>query len=982
MPLAYRRILIGLVATALIAGAAACLTDTSESIADLIVAAHAAIQQRDNATAQQLAERILEQQPDHPEGLMLWAVAAAEQGKLEESLEHCRRVARSAEVYVDARCMAGNICLDAMGRISDAEKEFRMVLEADSDNLTAHDRLAHLLSLQTRTRELISHQLTMLRSGSLGNRVFTLARGDLLYPDPQLIERLRRTDPDSAGLILAEARHSMFWRDYPAAVELLKQAVQINPELIEGHARLGRAVMEAGSDTEIQDWYSALPATALNHPGICNTLGQLASQHGQPHEAARCHWEAVRGDPNLATANYQLGQVLIKLDRASDAKPFLDRAERLQQYAKALDPGAPPPAKPVLTNETLHRAAELAESLGLIWEAYAWSEMACHATRPPSWALTIRQRLKKRLPELSLERHVRSANPANKIDLREYPWPEFSSPAISPSDSQSVEKPTPVRFRSDAAVTGLNFQYNNGSNENFTGRARPYDFTGGGVAVLDFDVDAWPDVYFAQGCNLNDTSHDSASVDRLFRNHDGRRFNDVTFSAGIREVDFSQGVAIGDFDNDGFPDLFVGNLGRNRLLHNNGDGTFSDLSKNVTGDANRWTTSCLVCDLNADGWPDLYSVNYLSGDIRTIICRDETGAKESCAPQSLPASQDQIHLNTGDGSFHDVTGLSGIELPGGKGLGIVAGDFNGDRLPDLFVANDGVANHFFKNVTAPGATTPQFLESAVELGLALNREGNAEACMGIAADDFDGDGQTDLFVTNFIHETNTLYRHDLDSLYFDDVTRQSTLGIPSIRLLGFGTQSIDGELDGLPDLIITNGHVDDYRFRELPYQMPPQYFRNTGDLQFEEISGPGVSDYFQGEYLGRAMARLDWDRNGAEDIIITHLEQPVALLTNTTPSRGHFCAIRLHAVSTSRDAVGATVTVNSGGRRLTRQLTNGDGYQASNEQMLVFGLGDSSQVDDLNVLWPSGREDHYSNLPADSEYHLIEGAPRVMTRLR
>ena len=227
------------------------------------------------------------------------------------------------------------------------------------------------------------------------------------------------------------------------------------------------------------------------------------------------------------------------------------------------------------------------------------------------------------------------------------------------------------------------------------------------------------------------------------------------------------------------------------------------MSETIEGDSAQWTTSCMICDLNQDGMPDLYSVNYLSGDIRTRICRDPSGVKASCAPQAFPASQDQLHLNTGDGRFVDVTESSGIAMPDGKGLGIVAVDFNSDQRLDLFVANDGVANFYFENVTTTKADTPRFVESALLNGMALNHEGRSEACMGIAAEDFDLDGQMDLFVTNFLDETNTLYHRSAEPVFFDDATWRSGLGAAGLRMLGFGTQAIDGELDGLPG---SDGH--------------------------------------------------------------------------------------------------------------------------------------------------------------------------------
>jgi hypothetical protein len=336
-----------------------------------------------------------------------------------------------------------------------------------------------------------------------------------------------------------------------------------------------------------------------------------------------------------------------------------------------------------------------------------------------------------------------------------------------------------------------------------------------------------------------------------------------------------------------------------------------------------------------------------------------------------------LFWNRGDESFDDVTTSSGIERPDGKGLGIIAADFSGTGRLNLFIANDGTPNFYFENQTASPADPPSFTEQAVLAGLAWNEFGNAQACMGVVAEDLTSDGALDLFVTNFYDEYNTLYVQHAGGLFADE-SRRWGLVEPSLPWLGFGAQAVDAELDGFHDLVVTNGHVDDYTLSGIPLEMPPQFFWNTGGGRFAELDAAGLGPYFEGRYLGRGMARLDANRDGAEDLVVTHLDAPAALLVNETPERGHWLAVRLRGTASSRDAIGASVTVQSGERQLARQLVAGDGYQSANEPRLVFGLGRDAGPVSLRVQWPSGEEQRFDGIAVDQDVLVVEGSPEVL----
>jgi hypothetical protein len=310
--------------------------------------------------------------------------------------------------------------------------------------------------------------------------------------------------------------------------------------------------------------------------------------------------------------------------------------------------------------------------------------------------------------------------------------------------------------------------------------------------------------------------------------------------------------------------------------------------------------------------------------------------------------------------------------PDGKGLGIAVADFDGSRRLSIFVTNDTTANFFFANRTPVRGGPLSFAETALISGLAFDEEGRAQACMGIAVGDPNLDGWPDLFVTNFMREANALYQRQPDGL-FQDESRAARLRDPSFNLLGWGAQFLDGESDGLPDLLVLNGHVNDDSESGTPYQMPPQYFHNLAAGKFAEAQADTLGSYFEGRYLGRALVRLDWNRDGLEDACATHLDARAALLTNQTRVHGHHLAVRLVGVASERDAIGATIRVRCGAQRFTKQLTAGDGFQASNQRCLLLGLGKAEQIDELTVSWPAGEDQTFFDVPVDSELIIVEG---------
>ena len=476
-------------------------------------------------------------------------------------------------------------------------------------------------------------------------------------------------------------------------------------------------------------------------------------------------------------------------------------------------------------------------------------------------------------------------------------------------------------------------------------------------------LDGWPDLYISQGGPWPADPHQTTYRDRLFRNLGDGKFADVTEQANLGDNLYSQGTAVGDYDNDGWPDLFVANLGPNRLYHNAGDGTFTEVTQAAGIAGEVWSTSCLFADLNGDGWPDIYVVNYLAGKEPLETECFEKEEKRACPPSNFPAEQDRLLLSQGDGRFVDVTDESGIVAPDGKGLGVVAADFHGTGKLSLYVSNDTTANFYFVNQAAQRGDPPQFQETALLAGLAFDRDGAAQASMGIAAGDGDDDGLIDLFVTNFLLQSNTYYKQ-ISPDFFEDATQGMGLREPSLPLLSFGTQFIDFELDGHLDLILACGHVDDFRYKGEPYKMRPQVFANRGQGQFVELDSRLPGAILRRRVPGRSVALLDFDRDGKQDVAMLLLYEPSALLANRTADSRTLSAPALAWTSQcERDAIGTTVHAIVGGRTLVRQLMAGNGYQCSNQRTVHLGVGDATSIDQLVVKWPDGTEQTFDNVP-------------------
>ncbi|MDA1053387.1 MAG: FG-GAP-like repeat-containing protein [Planctomycetota bacterium] len=939
----------------------------------LLQKAGEAFQRRDFRTAEELAAGVPESSEWATTAYRLAGEAAAYQDRFDAAIAHFDQMTDDRHPdFLLGNVIASDILLNQQYRMSEAEDRLRLVLEIAPQDADANLAMYLLLSSCARRREMVPHILAAMRGGRFRlDQLLALTGEPRLYSPPPLLQRCHATEPEYVGVLVGMAQAAMNQGETKRARELLEKIVTIEPGFLPAQSRLGALILQESRGEEFLSWHGRLPSESDQDPDIWLLRGDWATQTGQRRAAIRCYWEAARRDPNLRPAVLQLSKLLAAQGDDDRARPFVIRSQNLQRLKEQearLNREGPTPA-------VILEIATQMDKLGRAWETWGWCRAALEQNPDLAWAqrkaIALEDVLRQNPPQT-----LASANPAGQVDLSELPLPDWTALPSNPQaiDPSRVAHGT-IAFKNVAVQAGLEFAYFNDPSPPGQGR-KMYEYTGGGAAILDFDADGWPDIYLAQGCAWPPREDVHEHLDRMFQNRADGTVMDVTVEAGLSENSFSQGVAVGDFDNDGFADLMIGNIGRNRLYRNNGDGTFHDVTMIAGLNRADWTTSCAICDVNGDGLPDLYAVNYLQGDdIYELVCKNRDGRPQMCSPTSFEAAQDRLHLNLGDGRFEDVTDQAGIRAAGGKGLGVVAADFEGSGKLSLFVANDGRANFYFQN-QAPRGEAPVFSEQAYLKGLAFNGSGLSEACMGVAIGDCDGDQHLDLFVTNFYSETNTLYRQN--DAFFDDATRQAGLETESTAMLGFGTQFLDADLNGHLDLIVTNGHIDDLRDEGTPYQMPPQFFRNEGGNSFRLLPAESLGAYFEGNYLGRGLARLDWNRDGREDVVVSHLDAPVALLENTTEESGHGLVIRLRGTLSDRDAIGTTVTADAGGSVFLHQLTAGDGYLASNQRIVVLGLAASTSIDRLRVRWPSGREQEFADVQADGEVVIIEGQSELV----
>ncbi len=530
-----------------------------------------------------------------------------------------------------------------------------------------------------------------------------------------------------------------------------------------------------------------------------------------------------------------------------------------------------------------------------------------------------------------------------------------------------------IQFEDVTAASGINFTYRNGEE---AGHLTLLESLGGGVALFDYDRDGLLDI-FVTGGGYFDGKTIRGYPGRLYRNLGNFKFEDVTERAGLNAAPFyGHGVAVADYDNDGWPDLLVTGYGGVRLYHNE-RGKFVDVTdkaglRPAKPPVVDWCTSAAWGDLNSDGFPDLYITRYVDWSFENHPkCPGYLPDKPVgiCSPRNFKGLPDSLFLNNGDGTFRDASSEWGLR-PDGKGLGVLIADLDGDGKPDVYVANDTTENFLYLNKGG------KFEEAGFARGVAYDGGGTAQGSMGVDAADYDGTGRFSLFVTNYQNEPHALYRN-LGAGRFHFASQAAGITAIGFAFVGFGTAFADFDRDGAEDLIIANGHISHDPAPPSEYKQRPVVFRNLARAEpgtitrFRDVSAH-AGPYFQTKRVGRGVAVGDLNTSGRLDIVISHTNEPVAILRNTSPDNHHWLGVALVG-KPGRDATGAVLTLEAGGRKLVRQVKGGGSYLSSSDRRILFGIDTATDVGTLTVRWPSGKVQTWDKLAVDHYWVLTEG---------
>jgi tetratricopeptide (TPR) repeat protein len=970
------------------------------------------------ATARTRLDTLLKRRPAWDEARYNLGVCEYAQKHLQAAWDAFERVPSDSPWAGWRDVRLSRIALDR-GRFSDCEDLLLRALHRSGPHVAeARWGLVLLLRMQGRFDE--ARHLLQAGFHQMSSPIVTLQRlyklDTAAFPTEGMhraLERAGQQAPDDDRVWLAQAHLAIRVGDFAKAKAWLDRCHARRPDDLAVWRMTLEWALGADRPEDVLRTLPHLPANQEPEGRVHALRAWLASRQNDRETERRELKQWVELNPVDGPARQRLADLEWESGHAAEAGALRRAARTIdelrKEYGRLLAADAP--------ESHAAELARLAVQLGRRFDAARWEAVAPaglpHAQ--PAAAPTLSDPIPPRdhasgqtLADLLLDFDALK-NPGARSEFR---------PAEPP--------PVIPRFVDDAATSGLTFVHESGAAH---GRLIPPVTASGGVGLLDFDGDGWLDVYLVQGGpfppipnpdpnrnrnpnrdpsrnpNPNRNRHpdldrdpnlasasgspnanaapSSRSVDdrdrhvaaapgdRLYRNRGDGTFEDVTARAGITAFPhgYGMGVAVGDYDNDGRPDLFVTRWRSYALYHNRGDGTFEDATARADLGGDRdWPTSAAFADLDNDGDLDLYVCHYLKWDENDPrSCSDPSDPTiYHCLPLDFEALPDHVFRND-NGRFIDVTGQAGIEDRNGRGLGVLAADLDGDGRVDLFVANDLSANYLFRN---KGGFC--FEEVAHAAGVAGNATGSYQAGMGVACADVDGDGRLDLAVTNFYNESTTFFRN-LGQGFFSDQTAAIGLAIPSRYQLGFGIAFLDANNDGWSDLITANGHVFDGR-PQFPWKMPVQLFLNDGHARLMDVSAQAGSP-FPTLRLGRALAAGDLDNDGRIDALVVSQDDPIAFFHNQTDG-GHFLTLRLEGTTSNRDAVGAVVSVHYGGCIRSAPRLGGASYQSSGDPRLHFGLGTARQADRVEVRWPSGRVDQYSNLPADADYLLREGEPK------
>lgn len=832
-----------------------------------------------------------------------------------------------------------------------AETSSRELIDAHPERPEGHRQLAQLLSSQGRRQESSQHVRQLLRRGQANQREL-LSLVDVAGPF-QIVSFEEWTAKKPPGLFrLGDARLAYLAdRKTDEAFRMLEELRVQFPAQPDVEAFYGRMLAETGRDDLFVRWADDLAVNLEDQAEYWLARGIYFQNQQREDACVSALVRALKIDPTLRAAMRRLATTFSKNDQGQLAAGVQQSLAKLDTvFRKAAQADAQDAFEVGMLLESMLR---LREALG--WYRYAGrlgGELGAETLAKR--VATIQKWESQTSPE---KRSLARLRKLIGFDPERFPKADQVALVELDNASEEDQSAATIRFADVASEVGIETSfvsdYNLDKVDFFLHQAN-----GGGLGVIDYDRDGRSDLVVIQSGGDPNIAGSSAP-NELYRHFESMSFESVGEAAGCDHRGYGQGVAVADVNQDGWPDVLVANIGRNQLLINRGDGTFQDATQAWLPAGNAWTSSIGVGDLDGDALPDLIEANYV--DDPEVFQKKCEGEVLECVPQTFDAARDRFLKLLPTGGFTLEHEMLQAEVKPNYGFGIIVTDFNGDGRNEVFIGNDGDLNHYWQaSVDGTG-----LVEVASVLGNAIGAFGLSEACMGVSSGDFNRDGRCDLAVTNFYREPMNLFMQTSGGSFVDEAMRLG-LDVPSRMLLGFGCQSSDFDNDGWLDLTVLNGHLYDFRQNEIPFRMPPQFFRGsrTG-FEVLEMSSP----FFQEKRLGRTLAVADLDGDGRVDQIANHLDAPVSILRNESES-GNWIGIDLVGRISDRDGTGARVLIECGEESYWRWQTGGDGYMCSNQSMIHCGIGQAASVDRVTVFWPSG-EQTTVNSPGINRVHRL-----------
>ena len=954
--------------------------------------------QKKTQEAWEAVKRLSLVRPQDPDLIYLSALVLAAKDDLPGAIQTIRRIPQDSPKAAPAAGQAAEWTV-ALGKLPEAEADLLAILKQYPTAVPAIRLLTKIYNAQGRRFEANRYLERLIRLGDF-TRLELLATVDPrdYFDDEPTRNAFTNAYPDHPYVAFAPIRTRLIRNGYEKNFEALKQISTRNPELLEPWVWTATSMLETERLSELQNWLSKRPNLAEKHPEYWYALGGLLLRSDQPQSSARCFVQAIQLDRRHVAAYQGLADALIKLQMVESAqrvRQFANDLISINDYAQQISYAYGEP-------KLYDKIATIYQSLGDDIAAFGWEALAVSlGHRPMSEALQEKKNA------------VRKGPPAAPKVLETLPWESWPLPnELIPSNlssNQSPDKPDKsdpdfpqatqngssgsIAMEDVAKALGIDSNYDNGAKPNrswFT-----IEGIGGGVNALDYDKDGWPDLYFSQAGGSALDENPLYKPKTLFRSLAGKQFQEVAQLANAADVGYGQGLGVSDLDQDGFPDLLVANLGVSRIYRNQGDGTF-EVSLVPQEDANSlWNSSIHAADINGDSLPDLISASYVYGsESISRRCESNNSTRISCNPKMFPPGKNRILLSNGDGTWKTAPEPLLESIRTGYTLGTLVTNLDQRHGNDVFFANDVSPNNFLlsepapneptANETAPNEPAPkteggtslaaarwELVESAAASGVAVDSIGRAQACMGISCGDQNRDGLLDIIVTNFYNEVSTLYLQTLPGVFVDG-TRRSKLGQATLDQLSFGSQFSDLDSDGWLDFIAVNGHIDDLRTENIPWQMPTQILKNLNG-EFRWLRNPSPGPYFDGKWIGRGLQTLDYNVDGKPDLVATHLDRPAALLENRSPTSNHFVQWELVGTLSQRDAIGAVLRVEADEEFWVTSLCDGEGFFGSNERLIHLGIGKKTKLTKVRCVWPSGKVETVEGLDADKRYRWIEG---------